>query len=406
MRLMFTTYAARAHFFPLVPLAWACVLAGHEVRMVSTPSLSDAVERSGLPGVAVGADIDLDARLAKGELAPRPPGADSGGDPYTRVVDNMARLQFDTARAMADGVVDFARSWRPDVIVHDPVTYAGPVAGQVLGVPTVGHLYGMARVPRLELADLWKGTTPRAGYGALFEPYGVEPRVQPDAWIDPRPASMRWPEEDQERAAVPSRPMRYVPYNGPGALPSWLDRRADRPRVCVTWGTTQQKKLGVGVVETFGDYIRAIARLDVEVVVTVGAADEAMRGPLRDLPERVRTVEWVPLGLLLSRCDAIVHTGGTGTLMTAAACGVPQLGVTSIPEGRFNTERLAMTGAGIWCEEAAAGADDIGEHTRRLLDEDGFREAAARLRDENRDQPAPADVVRALETIGSGEKVR
>ncbi|MFE3323259.1 nucleotide disphospho-sugar-binding domain-containing protein [Streptomyces sp. NPDC059176] len=406
MRFVFTTYAARAHYFPLVPLAWACVLAGHDVRMVSTPLLSSAIECSGLPGVCLGADIDLDARLAKGELAPRPADGGWSGDPYVRVVENMARLQFDTAGAMVDDLVEFARSWQPDVIVHDPVTYAGPVAGQVLGIATVGHLYGMAKVPRLELTDLWTGTVPRQGYSELFHRFGVAPRVRPDAWIDPRPLSMCWPEEDAERAAVPRYPMRYVPYNGPGVLPSWLGGSFERPCVCVTWGTTQQKKLGVGVVETFRRYIEAIAELDVEVVVTVGAADEAMRVPLRGLPDRVRMVEWVPLSLLLTRCDAIVHTGGTGTVMTAAACGVPQLGVTSIPEGRFNTERLAMTGAGIWREEASVSAADVRDEVRRLLGDVRFRGAAARLRAEMRSQPALADVVRELEAIGYEEKVR
>jgi UDP:flavonoid glycosyltransferase YjiC (YdhE family) len=407
MRILFTTYAAPAHYFPMVPLAWACVLAGHEVRMVSTPSLASAIERSGLPGASVGADIDLDARLAEGELAPRPARAGTPAeDPYVRVVDNMARLQFDTALAMVDGVVGFARSWRPDVIVHDPVSYAGPVAGQVLGVPTVGHLYGMARVPRLELTDLWTGVTPRPGYCELFDRFGAEPRIQPSAWVDPRPESMRWPEADPERAAVPSHPMRYIPYNGPGTLPEWLDEPARRPRICVTWGTTQQKKLGVGVVETFRGYVEAMAELDVEIVITAGAADETVLEPLRDLPARVRKVGWIPLHMLLSRCGAIVHTGGTGTLMTAAACGVPQIGVTSIPEGRLNTEKLAATGAGIWLEEAGTDGAGIRDAVRRLLDTAAFHDGAAQLREEIRKQPLPGDVVRVLETIRYEEEVR
>ncbi|MEU0336011.1 nucleotide disphospho-sugar-binding domain-containing protein [Streptomyces sp. NPDC006193] len=405
MRILFTTYAARAHYFPMVPLAWACVLAGHEVRMVSTPSLAGAIDGSGLPGVCVGADIDLDARLAEGALAPRDADA-AAGDPYARVVDNMARLQFDTALAMVDGLVGFARWWRPDLIVHDPVSYAGAVAGQVTGVPTVGHLYGMARVPRLELADLWTGVVPRAGYAELFERFGVEPRIHPVAWVDPRPPSLRWAEADPARAAVPSHAMRYIPYNGPGLLPEWLREPGGRPRVCVTWGTTQQKKLGVGVVETFRGYVEAVAELDVEVVVTVGAADEAVLKPLRDLPARVRKVGWVPLHLLLSGCEAIVHTGGTGTLMTAAALGVPQVGVTSIPEGRLNTEKLAETGAGIWLEEAATDAAGVRDAVGRLLAKPSYRDGAARLRGEIGRQPAPGDVVRVLETIRYEKEVR
>jgi UDP:flavonoid glycosyltransferase YjiC (YdhE family) len=402
MRVLFTTYAARAHLYPMVPLAWACLVAGHEVRMASTPSLMDLIERTGLPGVSVGSDIDHDERLAKGELAPRPP---EPGDPpqnvWGRVVDNMARLQFDTALAMVDGLVDYARSWRPDVVVQDPVSYAGQVAGEVIGVPTVGHLYGMARVPRLELTDLWSGIEPRPGFAGLFHRFGVEPKAQPDAWIDPRPDSLRWPETDPDRATVPSHSMRYIPYNGSGSLPDWLAGPPERPRVCVTWGTTQQKKLGIGVIETFRTYVDAIAELDVEVLLTVGAAEKELLTPLRGLPERVRTVGWVPLNMLLSRCSAILHTGGTGTVMTAAACGVPQLGVTSIPEGRFNTERLATTGAGIHLEEAATGAREIRDAVRELVTEPGRRDAALRLAGEMREQPSPVDVVPVLEKEAS-----
>jgi UDP:flavonoid glycosyltransferase YjiC (YdhE family) len=400
MRVLFTTYAARPHFFPMVPLAWACVLAGHEVRIASTPSLMDAVERSGLPGVAVGTEIDLDARLAKGELAPKPPEPDEPErSVWDRVVDNMARLQFDTALAMVDDLVAFARSWQPDLVVQDPVSYAGQVAGQVIGVPTVGHLYGMARVARIELTDLWSGIEPRPGFIDLFDRFGAEPRANPDAWIDPRPESLRWPESDPDRAAVPSHAMRYIPYNGTGSLPDWLMTPPDRPRVCVTWGTTQQKKLGISVVETFRTYVDAIAGLDVEIVLTVGAAEASLLKPLQDLPDNVRTVGWVPLNLLLSRCSAIVHTGGTGTVMTAAACGVPQLGVTSIPEGQFNTGRLATTGAGIHLEEAETGGPEMRDAVRTLVTDDAYREAALRLQAEMRGQPSPPEIVPVLEKL-------
>lgn len=400
MRVLFTTYAARAHFFPLVPLAWACLLAGHEVRMASTPSLMDAIEGSGLPAVAVGEDIDLDGRLKSGELAPR--AADPGApprNPWDRVVDNMARLQFDTALAMVDGLVDFAKAWQPDVVVQDPVSYAGQVAGQVIGVPTVSHLYGMARIPRLELTELWSGVEPRPGFCDLFHRFGAEPQAQPDAWIDPRPESLRWPETDPDRAATLSHSMRYIPYNGPGSLPGWLVAPSERPRVCVTWGTTQQKKLGISVVEAFREYVDAIAELDVEVVLTIGAAEESLLTPLHELPDNVRTVGWVPLNMLLSRCAAIVHTGGTGTVMTAAACGVPQLGITSIPEGQFNTAQLAKTGAGIHLEEAETDVHGIRDAVRELVTESGRRDAALRIQSEMRGQPLPGDIVPLLEKI-------
>ncbi|NED83271.1 glycosyl transferase, partial [Streptomyces sp. SID11233] len=44
MRFLFTTFAARPHLYPMVPLAWSALAAGHEVRIASTPSLLAAID--------------------------------------------------------------------------------------------------------------------------------------------------------------------------------------------------------------------------------------------------------------------------------------------------------------------------------------------------------------------------
>ncbi len=395
MRILFTTYAARPHLYPMVPLAWACVAAGHEVRMASTPSLMDAVVETGLPAVSVGRDIDAESWYRRGTFVPKKAEDDEPEiNAWMRVTDQLAAKQFSVCEEMVDGLVDFARAWRPDLIVADPVTFAGPVAGQVLGIPTVSHLYGLARLLRLDIAD-WVGTRHRAGYLDLFSRWKVDPLLDPAAWIDPCPPGLRWPGQRE----IDRRQMRYIPYNGPGSEPDWLLERPERPRVCVTWGTSQQKKLGVGIIELFGRIASSVASLGVEVVLTVGAMDPEHRGHLGDLPDNVRTVDWIPLNALVSRCQAIVHTGGTGVMMTSAAYGVPQLGVTKIPEGRFNIERLVAVGAGRQLPQEEADAAAVRENVAMLLDDPAFRDGAGRLRAEIERQPLPAQVVPALEEI-------
>ncbi|MEV4636635.1 nucleotide disphospho-sugar-binding domain-containing protein [Actinoplanes sp. NPDC049548] len=399
MRLLFTTYAERAHLLPMVPLAWSALAAGHDVRMATTPSLIDAVERTGLPAVSVGHDIDVETRLARGDLAPRDAKSDDPADSVqARVLENMANLMFDHCDAMSEDLVAFGRRWKPDLVVFDPVTYAGSVAGEVLGVPTVGHLYGMARLLRLELRGL-TSDEPLPGYLELFRRFGAEPRIDPTAWVDPRPASLRWSEEDAvlPAASIKQRiPMRYIPYNGPGTAPDWLQKPGDRPRVCITWGTTQQRKMGVGVIDFFREVVHEVAKLDVEVLVTVGAAKPEYVARLGELPENVRPVGWVPLNMLLTTCSAIVHTGGTGTMMTAAACGVPQLGITRILEGVYNTEQLVSTGAARQITEEGADLAEVREAVAALIGDPAYRTAAAALQAEISEQPAPADVVPAL----------
>ncbi|WP_327071962.1 nucleotide disphospho-sugar-binding domain-containing protein [Kitasatospora sp. NBC_01302] len=404
MRLLFVTYFERAHLLPLVPLAWAALAAGHEVRMVSTPGLMGAVESTGLPGVAVGRDIDLEAVLASRALAPvRQSAAEPEEVMQARVMENIASLLLEFAENMVDDLVKYARAWRPDVIVYDPVTFGGLVAATALGIPAVGHLYGMARWLRPEFKNLIGGEAwPR--YEQLFTRFGVEPAYDPVAWVDPRPASMRWDEAVMGMPAaqtVQPIPMRYIPYNGSGAVPDWLTRPGERPRVCVTWGTSQQRKLGPQVIEHFRDVAATIAELDVEVLLTVGATNEEQRRQLRGLPKNVTTVGWVPLNGLLACADAIVHTGGTGTLMTAAACGVPQLGVTKIREGLYNTQQLVMTGAGLHLDEDTSKVCTIRDTVDTLVCDPRYRKAAAGLRAEIEAQPSPADVVAELARIAS-----
>jgi UDP:flavonoid glycosyltransferase YjiC (YdhE family) len=49
MRFLFTTTGHLGHVLPLVPLARACVRAGHEVRVAAPRSRGPIVERAGLP---------------------------------------------------------------------------------------------------------------------------------------------------------------------------------------------------------------------------------------------------------------------------------------------------------------------------------------------------------------------
>lgn len=49
MRVLFTTNPLSGHFFPLVPLAWACRLAGHEVLVATAENFVSTAARSFLP---------------------------------------------------------------------------------------------------------------------------------------------------------------------------------------------------------------------------------------------------------------------------------------------------------------------------------------------------------------------
>src|SRR5690606_29118178 len=87
---------------------------------------------------------------------------------------------------------------------------------------------------------------------------------------------------------------------------------------------------------------RAARDVDAEVVLTV---TPAVRAHLPELPSVVRVVESLPINALVETCDLVVHHGGSGTGLAAAAAGVPQLVLPQAPVLAEFGERLAACGA-------------------------------------------------------------
>ncbi|BFO18349.1 DUF1205 domain-containing protein [Streptomyces sp. KM77-8] len=403
MRLLFTAFPSPSHHFPMVPLEWAARAAGHEVRVASAPSLVDAITASGLPAVGVGSEVDLAGTSRSKSLsgwhdhdrwpAGWPVAPELLDDRRKELLEALGQRQFAMAAGMLDDLVEFGRSWQPDLVVHDAVSYAGPVAASVLGVPSVSHLWGSPGLQRLEMKGL--GPQPQDGFVALFDRYRAAVRTWPDAWIDPCPPSMGF------GPAPDVHPIQYVPYNGPGLTPDRLLDPASGPRICVTWGATTARLLGAEMTELLRHAIEAVAALPVEVILATTADQRELLG---DLPPSVRTEVSVPLHMLLPGCAAVVHHGGAGTTLTAARYAVPQLTITRRPEPTLNGERHAFTGAGIHLTYGEVRkwerpVETLREQVARLLEDRTYGDAAERLSAEILAQPSPADLVGVLEKL-------
>lgn len=406
MRILFTFFGTRPHLYPLVPLAWAFRVAGHDVRLAGTPKWASDVACSGLPAVTVGGSPDVSS-LARDELAEATFTQQSWPVDWAAHVDRLdrgrqvylesvGRYLVAAAAAMVDELVAFARTWAPDLVVYDSFSYAGPVTAAALGVPAVRHLSGTDSAQRLEF--LQPGPDPLPEYAALFDRFAVGVRTDAQTTVDPTPPGMR------VVTSPASLGMRYVPYNGPGAAPDGLSGRRRRPRVCVTWGYTISAAGGDST-RPFREAIDAIAALGMDCVVVTSAAEADRLGPLP-----ARMFASVPLHLILPGCDAIVHQGGDGTALTAAAAGLPQLIVAASPESDMAGGRLSGVGAGIYLRHPdlrvhPASAAVIRDAVAELLSNPTYADGAVRLREEIESQPAPSEVVRALEstmvTVGS-----
>ena len=315
--------------------------------MTSQPDLLPTMRDSGLPSTVVGRDLDIAAVYREAtdqvrRIGPNPrqgAGAPSGkaeriserlaGDPritalpgyrivreledetisifqaifrarWTRnplVKPSALSLHGEIAEAMVDDLLTLGRSWRPDLIVYDPLTHAGPIAAKLLGIPAVRNLFG----PDVMYFHTANGLTP------LLDRLGLadgDVDVLGAATVDPTPPGLQFPDD-----VVPANRIRtrYVPYPGLAEVPADLASWPARSRICLTWGTSIHRLLGE---QAFlpREVLHGAAKLaDEHSAELVLAITASQRGMLPDIPDGVRVVESVPLEALLATCTALIH---------------------------------------------------------------------------------------------------
>lgn len=365
-----------SHTFPVVPAAWACRAAGHEVLLATGRygGYEDKLAGTGLDVVDAAPGIDFartpDLILAEhAHLAQRQ--ADQAG-----ATEYAIRLFAAFSRDMVDGVVEAARRWRPDLVVHTPLDGAGPVAARVLGVPTVLHEmtlvtpFAMSRAVYDEMGD----TAGRFGVAA----------GPPTVTLSVVPPSMRI-----VHAAGWS--MRNIPYNGGAVLPDWLLAPIDRPRVVLTIGMSLPRARGSRALLPL---LTEVGDVNAEFVLLLGGVDAAELGRL---PANVRTTQWVPLSALLAVSDAIVHHGGGGTMLTSLDSGVPQIVVPHAADHFLNADAVARRGIGLRASASELDAELVGS----VLGSAAMRAAAREVAEEMRSLPSPATLVPALAALAA-----
>ncbi|WP_067826732.1 nucleotide disphospho-sugar-binding domain-containing protein [Actinomadura kijaniata] len=391
MRVLFTSATFASHLYPLVPLAWAFRAAGHEVRVAVQPPLLGEVTAAGLPAVEAGGDLDfiVELKQAVGSAL-----AESGGAPPT--LEQIMVPHVRAAAAVAADLVPFARRWAPDLVVADPAAFVAPVVARAAGAPLALNTWGP--MP----ADLWSHLTSERAVRENWPKTLVAFLDEWDAPLGPDYAAYCVDPCPDELLAVrmPNRyPARFVPYGRAAVAPSWLAEPAGRPRVCITWGTTNGAFLGADALAAPLTIIDALTALDVEVVAALGKAGAELLGDRR---ERVRAVDWMPLSTLLPTCDALVSQGGPGTVLAAVAHGVPQLVVPSISAQPLGAELLAASGAGLSLTPGELTAESVTAAMSELLTGASVRDAARTLGERNAARPSPAEIARTLEALVRG----
>lgn len=372
MRILFTGPAAAGHLFPMVPTAQALRAAGHQVLFAASRPLEQLLG-SGFPVTEIGDGSTIQDAMERS--AARGAGYVNRDRTQDEILELAAVGFAELSRPTVSGLLAVAERWRPDVLVYDSFQAAAPLVAAKLGIPSVLHNFGVVSghgmVARLA-----------ANFQDVYKEYEVSGPAVPIA-LDVLPASLGGDGNGWR--------VRYVPYNGGGLLPVDLLERADRPRVVVTLGTVLTQVAGVRAIT---ELAAAAGSVDAEFLLAVGGADLSQLGAL---PGNIRPLPWVPLAELLATADAVVHHGGSGTMLTALTAGIPQLLLPQGADHFANAGALVAAGAAL-----SARSEDVDDALlTRLLIEPALRTGAAALLAQNAALPVPATLVPEFEALAA-----
>ncbi|WNV85349.1 nucleotide disphospho-sugar-binding domain-containing protein [Umezawaea sp. Da 62-37] len=416
MRVMMMVFPTRTHVYSMAPVGWALAAAGHEVRFVGqrNPREVQPFLETGLDSMWFGDDLDvghhrqLDVdgdNAMRGEHRLSESRPERYTEDYVRTVYRhwVDVFRWTTPDPLLDELVRFARQWRPDLVLWDPLLYAAPIVAQAIGVPHLRMMYAADQTARIgaQYRDLranhpedtsadpfveWMSAAV-GRFGAEYDEslrYGVKT-------IDCHPSYLRYDGVDVDYLSA-----RFVPQNKPMAIPRWVLEQPSRPRVMLTLGISNRQTLGVEETSV-ADLLDGLADLDVEVVATLDATQLAS---VPKVPDNLRAVDFVPMNELLAGCSAIVHQGGGATIGNAVVNAVPQL----VIPGTTWSERISAVaqverGNGLLIDLDDMTPMSVRSGLEQLLTEPSFRTCALEARDEMLARPTLDDLVPELERI-------
>jgi UDP:flavonoid glycosyltransferase YjiC (YdhE family) len=363
MRLLFTTTGHAGHVLPLVPLARACLRAGHEVRVAGPRSRGDVIRRAGLPFWPFADPPSDEVWSVFAPTAGMPPEEANA----VVVGEIFGRL---AATAALPGVEAMLRAWRPGLIVRESYEFASVVAAEQAGIPHVRVATGLASTEDWLL--------------------GYVPAAIPIETIRTSPL-MSFTPPALDDGAVTQRLRAAGPEPGPN--------RWGEPLVYVTFGSVAA---GMPLFpRVYRTALEELADLPVRVLMTIGShGDIAELGPL---PENATVERWVPQAEVVAHASAVVCHGGYGTTVGALAAGAPLVVAPMFADQGRNARRVAAVGAGLALPMAdsiaAADVSGLGELVGRVLAERSFRDMARRVAASARALPGVDDAPAVLAAL-------
>jgi MGT family glycosyltransferase len=368
-RFLFVVPPLVGHTNPTVSVAQALEARGHEVAWVAHPGVVRPLLPEGATLFAL--DDQLPAERWNAATA------------ASRAVRGLAALKFlweeffiPLARAMVPGVEDAIDRFRPDVLVVDQQAVAGALVARRRGLPwatfattSAGLTDPLAGLP---LVRAWLDDQ----LATLEREAGLEPIPEPD-----RSPRLVVAFSTHELAGPPDRFPAHYRFVGPSIharreiTPFPWDELRPGPRVLVSLGTVNAEageRFYATVIDALGDDGRASPPRPQVILV---APDRLVSAP----PPNVLVRPFVPQLALLPKVDAVVSHGGHNTVCESLAHGLPLVVLPIKDDQPVVAQQVVDAGAGLRLKFGRVRPDELREAVRRVLEEPGFRAAAARI---------------------------
>ena len=403
-RFLFTLWPFPGHVHPNAAIAHALRNRGHEAAFYTGGSVRASLEAQGFPCFSF-RHVD-EARVEAIVLALDALSLQWWKAPRSKTL--LREWLLETVEAQLKDLTAVLPLWWPDVIVCDPAMW-GPLLvlhervqiplaimsyvaacmlpgpdGPLLGVPLPRAHGQFARfrqrllraVVELAAADV------RRAANQLRARYSLSPidsTVTAFAGQMPLYLVPSTPAFDRERSDLPQ----SVQYVGPCQLDQTGDDSAalwvanlprDRAVVYVTEGTLHSKPPFL-----LRAALQGLASLPIQVIATTGQHRDPAKLGLGPIPPNARVEQWVPHSELFRRTDAVVTTGGTGTVLASLSSAIPLVVVPTAWDQPENAWRVAEAGAGIRLIPRQCTPDRLRDAVQRLLNDRAFRRNAHRM---------------------------
>jgi UDP:flavonoid glycosyltransferase YjiC (YdhE family) len=133
--------------------------------------------------------------------------------------------------------------------------------------------------------------------------------------------------------------------NPEAVVPEWINElKADRPIVWIYPGTLRYNNFNRSGEILLRAAIQALAKEDVQVVLTTGYND--LPRSFLPLPPNFRFEPFMPGLAMAERSDLMIHHGGYGSCQTGLYMGTPAVIVPTYSERECNARRVIAQGAG------------------------------------------------------------